>query len=245
MKNLLLVFMLLLAGTSAVAQKTQKKPKQPEAKPATELKNGIDSASYAYGILLADQLKEMVSKVYNADLVVDALSAVMRNEKTVIPQADAIAIFQSYEQEIRNKIAEIEKVEAEAAKAEGEKFLEENKKRQGVMSTTSGLQYEILTKGTGTVSPLPADQVKVHYHGTTIDGAMFDSSVERGEPVTFGLDQVIPGWTEGLQLMHAGDKFKFFIPANLAYGDRSPTPKIKANSVLIFEVELIEINPTE
>ena len=122
-------------------------------------------------------------------------------------------------------------------------FLDENKKRAGVMTTSTGLQYEVMKKGTGTVSPKATDKVEVHYHGTLIDGTVFDSSVDRGAPTAFGLNQVIPGWTEGVQLMHEGDKFKFFLPANLAYGDRSAGAKIKPGSTLIFEVELRRINP--
>ena len=108
-------------------------------------------------------------------------------------------------------------------------------------TTASGLQYEVLTKGTNTVNPKATDKVKVHYHGTLIDGTVFDSSVDRGQPAAFGLGQVIKGWTEGLQLMHVGDKFRFFIPYELAYGDRPAGQKIKPYSTLIFDVELLEI----
>ena len=130
--------------------------------------------------------------------------------------------------------------EMEVEMAKGRQFLEENKKRDGVKETPSGLQYEVIVMGTG-AKPAATDQVKVHYHGTTIDGQVFDSSVQRGEPIVFGLNQVIAGWTEGVQLMPIGSKFKFYIPSNLAYGDRSPSPAIKAGATLIFEVELIDI----
>ncbi len=108
-------------------------------------------------------------------------------------------------------------------------------------ATASGLKYQVLKQGTGTVSPKATDTVKVHYHGTLLNGTVFDSSVERGQPISFPLNGVIPGWTEGLQLMKVGDKFKFEIPANLAYGDQSPSPKIPAGSTLVFEVELLGI----
>ena len=108
-------------------------------------------------------------------------------------------------------------------------------------TTASGLKYQVLKRGTGTVSPKPTDTVKVHYHGTLLDGTVFDSSVQRGEPISFPLNGVIPGWTEGLQLMKVGDKFKFEIPPNLAYGPNSPSPKIPPNSTLVFEVELLGI----
>jgi len=108
-------------------------------------------------------------------------------------------------------------------------------------TTASGLKYQVLKQGTGTASPKATDSVRVHYHGTLLNGTVFDSSVQRGEPINFGLNQVIPGWTEGLQLMKVGDKFKFEIPANLAYGENSPTPTIPPNSTLVFEVELLGI----
>jgi FKBP-type peptidyl-prolyl cis-trans isomerase len=109
------------------------------------------------------------------------------------------------------------------------------------ITTASGLKYQVLKRGSGTVSPKASDTVKVHYHGTLLDGTVFDSSVERGEPISFPLGRVIPGWTEGLQLMKVGDKFKFTIPPELAYGANSPSPKIPANSTLVFEVELLGI----
>ena len=112
----------------------------------------------------------------------------------------------------------------------------------GKHTTASGLQYEVLKRGTGTVSPTASDNVTVHYHGTTLNGTVFDSSVQRGQPATFPLSGVIPGWTEGVQLMKVGDKFKFVIPPNLAYGDSSPSPQIPPFSTLIFEVELLGIN---
>lgn len=110
-----------------------------------------------------------------------------------------------------------------------------------VKTTASGLKYQVLKQGTGTTSPKATDTVKVHYHGTLLNGTVFDSSVQRGQPISFPLNQVIPGWTEGLQLMKVGDKFKFEIPANLAYGPKSPSPLIPPNSTLVFEVELLGI----
>jgi len=110
-----------------------------------------------------------------------------------------------------------------------------------MQTTASGLKYQVLKKGSGTKSPKATDTVKVHYHGTLLDGTVFDSSVERGQPISFPLNGVIPGWTEGLQLMKVGDKFKFIIPPNLAYGPNSPSPKIPPNSTLVFEVELLGI----
>lgn len=120
-------------------------------------------------------------------------------------------------------------------------FLDKNNTADGVQSTASGLQYKVLEPGTGSTHPTASDRVKVHYHGTLIDGTVFDSSVDRGEPISFGLNQVIPGWTEGVQLMVEGEKTRFFIPSTLAYGNRA-AGKIKPGSTLIFDVELIGIN---
>lgn len=123
---------------------------------------------------------------------------------------------------------------------QGSAFLSENVTKEGVKSTASGLQYLVLQAGSGERHPAATDTVRVHYHGTLIDGTVFDSSVERGETISFPLNRVIPGWTEGVQLMKVGDKFRFFIPSGLAYGDRN-TGKISGGSVLIFDVELFEI----
>lgn len=123
----------------------------------------------------------------------------------------------------------------------GHAFLDENGQADGVQTTASGLQYKVLEAGTGTIHPTATDKVKVHYHGTLIDGTVFDSSVDRGEPISFGLNQVIPGWTEGLQLMVEGEKTRLFIPSSLAYGNRA-AGKIKPGSALIFDVELLGIN---
>lgn len=130
--------------------------------------------------------------------------------------------------------------ENEKALAENKKFLDKNAEKKGVETTESGLQYSIITEGTGE-KPTEESQVKVHYHGTLVDGTVFDSSVDRGEPATFGANQVIAGWTEALQLMPTGSKWKLYIPSELAYGANSPSPDIPANSILIFEVELLEI----
>jgi FKBP-type peptidyl-prolyl cis-trans isomerase FklB len=124
----------------------------------------------------------------------------------------------------------------------GEAFLAANAKKEGVITTASGLQYKVIKSGTGP-SPKATDQVKVHYNGTTIDGNVFDSSVQRGQPAVFPVNAVIPGWVEALQLMKTGDKWQLVIPARLAYGENSPTPAIPPNSVLVFEVELIDIEP--
>ncbi|MBL7969217.1 MAG: FKBP-type peptidyl-prolyl cis-trans isomerase [Prolixibacteraceae bacterium] len=141
---------------------------------------------------------------------------------------------------IQKFFAEISKVEADKELKAGEEFLASNKNKAGVVTLPSGLQYEIIKAGTG-VKPKAEDQVKCHYHGTTIDGKVFDSSVDRGEPAVFPVNRVIPGWTEALQLMPIGSKWKLYIPSALAYGPQGAGQDIKPNSTLIFEVELLEI----
>ncbi|MCL1850773.1 MAG: FKBP-type peptidyl-prolyl cis-trans isomerase [Bacteroidetes bacterium] len=141
---------------------------------------------------------------------------------------------------IQEKAASKQNQETEIEKEKGKKFLAENKKRKGVQETASGLQYEVIVMGNG-FKPEATDQVKVHYTGKTLEGQVFDSSVERGEPIVFGLNQVIKGWTEGLQLMPVGSKFMLYIPSDLAYGDRGAGGLIKPGATLIFEVELLDI----
>jgi len=142
--------------------------------------------------------------------------------------------------DIQMKMQAKQNQEVGVEKEKGQQFLAENKKRGGVKETASGLQYEVIVQGTGP-KPAATDQVKVHYTGKTIDGQIFDSSVQRGEPITFGLNQVIPGWTEGLQLMPVGSKYMLYIPSDLGYGDRGQGPTIKGGATLIFEVELLDI----
>ena len=153
----------------------------------------------------------------------------------------ALELFQQRQQELMEQELEQNRAVAAEALAAGQQFLSENGARDGVTTLDSGLQYEVLSAGPGGASPGVSDAVLAHYHGTLIDGAIFDSSVDRGEPAQFALAQVIPGWTEALQLMSVGDHWRLFIPAELAYGETSPTPAIPANSVLIFDVELLEI----
>ena len=147
---------------------------------------------------------------------------------------------QEAQQYLQTYFVEAQAREAAKSKEEGEKFLADNKTKEGVITTESGLQYQVITEGTG-VKPTAEDRVKVHYTGTLLDGTKFDSSVDRGEPAEFGVSQVIKGWTEGLQIMPAGSKYIFWIPSELAYGERGAGQDIKPNSVLKFEVELLEV----
>ncbi|HMO65093.1 MAG TPA: FKBP-type peptidyl-prolyl cis-trans isomerase, partial [Verrucomicrobiota bacterium] len=155
-------------------------------------------------------------------------------------EAEARDIGRMFEQENRSRLEARLREQGERNLAEGERFLAENKGREGVQTTASGLQYKVLTPGTG-AKPGPTDRVTVHYVGTLIDGTEFDSSIRRGQPATFPLNGVIRGWTEGLQLMPMGSKYRFFIPSDLAYGPRAAGPKISPNSTLIFDVELLNV----
>ncbi len=224
MKKLIFALSLLFAATSIFAQK----PVAPVA-PKLELKTALDSLNYAHGMVAGETAKRLLGADMNSKLFMEALNAALKGQPGLFTTENAPKIEQS--------------ISAGMWKGNNAKFLEENKKRKEVTTTASGLQYEVMTRGTGTVSPLATDKVEVHYHGTMTDGSIFDSSVQRGQTAKFPLNGVIPGWTEGLQYMKEGDKFKFFIPYNLAYGERGRGPTIKGYSTLIFEVELIKVNP--
>lgn len=195
------------------------------------MKNGVDSISYAIGMNIAGNLKQQNLKV-NSAMMAKAIDQILNGQTTWMDPNAANAYIQGYFQNESMK-------KGAANKAIGDKFLAENKTKAGVVTLPSGLQYSIMKEGNG-VKPASSDKVKVHYHGTLIDGSVFDSSVERGQPAEFGVTQVISGWVEALQLMPVGSKWKLFIPSNLAYGPQGP-PSIGPNQVLIFEVELLDI----
>lgn len=226
MKKFVLLFILFATSLSLSAQKNRQS--------RVVLENARDSASYAYGIVLGNSIKRQLSDDLNSEVLIAALRSSLGGDSMLFSPEASNKVFSDYNRAVQAKASE-------RLRLEGQKFLAENKKRPGVTTTESGLQYEVLKQGTGTVAPKETDKVEVHYHGTLVNGDVFDSSVDRGQPATFSLNQVIKGWTEGLQYMHEGDKFRFFIPAELAYGDRSAGPKIKPGSTLIFEVELIKI----
>ncbi len=204
------------------------------------LRSDVDSVSYAIGVNFGsgihDQLKTLPGGESNVDALIAGFITSIRGDsaKVKMNPDEARQYMQTYFVQASAK-------EAKKNKEEGEKFLEENGQKKDVITTESGLQYQVIEEGTGE-RPTEKDRVKVHYTGTLLDGTEFDSSISRGEPAVFGVNQVIKGWTEGLQLMPVGSKYIFWIPANLAYGERSmPGSPIKANSMLKFEVELLEI----
>ena len=233
-KSLLLASMLMLAFGVFAQTNNPSKLEKKDMKAAVVLKNAADSASYAFGIVMASNASRQLGADLNKDVFSSAFLAALNGTGVTMTPDEASKIFTEFNKGIQARAAE-------KNKADGQRFMDENKKRPEVTTTASGLQYEVVKKGTGTVHPKASDKVEVHYHGTLIDGTVFDSSVDRGQPASFVLSGVIKGWTEGVQYMVEGDKYKFVIPAALAYGDRGAGTKIKPFSTLIFEVELLKI----
>lgn len=200
----------------------------------------MDQLSYALGLGIGHQLLQMNAEGLNIDDFAQAIKDVMTGGELKMKDAEAQEIVQQFfaEQEAIQQAANAEK--GKAAKTEGEQFLAENAKKEGVKTTASGLQYQVLREGNGK-QPKATDQVECHYEGTLIDGTKFDSSYDRGQTATFPLNQVIAGWTEGLQLMHEGAKYRFFIPYQLAYGERGAGASIPPYAALIFDVELVAV----
>lgn len=193
----------------------------------------MDKLSYAWGLAMGQQLRGMGVKDLNVADYTDAVKAVFEGKESALPLDEAQKLINDYLQDLQSKAES-------AAKEAGSKFLEENKKNAGVKVTASGLQYVVEKEGTG-IQPTATDEVTVHYTGKLLNGQVFDSSVSRGEPATFPLNRVIPGWTEGVQLMKEGAKYTFFIPSDLAYGPQGVPNAIPPHSTLIFEVELIKV----
>lgn len=210
--------------------------KKEETKMATTetLKTELDSVSYGLGLLIAQNLKQQGLDELNFDLFSKALAQSFKNEKTSMDINAANSFVNEYFMGMQAKKGQ-KNLEA------GQKFLAENKNKKGVITLPSGLQYEIITEGNGP-KPTATDKVTTHYHGTLIDGTVFDSSVQRGQPATFPVNGVIQGWVEALQLMPVGSKWRLYVPSNLAYGERGAGANIGPNTTLIFEVELISIN---
>ena len=193
----------------------------------------VDKISYALGLGIGQQIKSMNIEHFNVEDFAQSVSDVLEGKQTAFSSREAQIMLQDF-------FSKKQKEEAQAHIAEGEAYLDANAKKEGVVVTKSGLQYEVLQEGTGK-SPKATDTVRCHYEGRLLDGTIFDSSYKRGEPADFGLNQVIPGWTEGVQLMKEGAKFRFTIPYLLAYGEQGAGSSIPPFSTLIFDVELIKV----
>jgi FKBP-type peptidyl-prolyl cis-trans isomerase FklB len=224
MKNIIILSSVILF----LACKTEK-PKE-----SASLITELDSVSYSLGVNIGENIKKQFENI-NLDNFEAGIKDVLEKElETKISDNQAQAIINSY-------FSKKQKKESESMIEEGANYLQENAKKEGVTTLPSGLQYEVINDGTG---PMPTieDNVTTHYHGTLIDGTVFDSSVDRGEPASFPVGGVIKGWTEALQLMSVGSKWKLYVPYDLAYGERGAGAQIGPYSTLIFEVELISIN---
>jgi FKBP-type peptidyl-prolyl cis-trans isomerase FkpA len=252
-KSLILPAALLFAATAvAGAQQTAKPAQKPAAQPAKPAAQSAapaqqsgkpesvqDRASYVIGYNLGRTLKQNDVNA-NSDLIVKGLHDGLTGANGMLTDAEMQSTMQEFQKQVQSQQEAKQKVIGEKNKTEGEAFLAKNKARAGVKTTASGLQYEVEKEGTGP-TPKATDTVTVNYKGTLMDGSTFDSSYDRGQPATFVLNQVIPGWTEGVQLMKVGSKYKFYIPSALGYGDKGAGNTIGPNSPLIFEVELLSI----
>ncbi len=229
MKKLSVLVIVLMSFSSFISCQNQNSAKK------VEIKSDIDSLAYAIGVDLASRIEKSGVTEFNAAALAKGFEDAFNVENPVMDNASANKIIQSYFKRMADK-------ESAENKEAGEKFLAENAKKEGVKVTESGLQYKVLKEGDGP-TPKDTDIVEVNYKGSLIDGTVFDES--KGKPVSFRVNGVIPGWTEALKLMKVGSKYQLFIPSNLAYGERGGGRKIKPNSVLIFDVELVSIKPND
>ena len=232
-KKFAILLLPLLAACAKQPAKTTATIPTVAAAPARLLNNQTDSLSYAIGVNIGSAMKSQGLDSLNVNTLGKAIESVLGGDSLLINDQAANMFLSDYFQNRQRRAAE------ENKKA-GEQFLAENKAKTGITTTASGLQYQVLQEGTG-AKPGPNDRVTVHYTGTTLKGDKFDSSYDRGTPATFPVGGVIPGWTEALQLMKAGAKYKLFIPAELGYGENGNGPTIGPNSVLVFDVELISV----
>ena len=193
----------------------------------------MDKLSYALGLSMGNNFKSSGIQTLSVTDFANGVKAVYEGEKPEMTYDEAKQVINDFFTQMQREVDD-------RNRAEGEAFLAENKKKSGVVVLPSGLQYEVLTEGKGK-KPAATDRVQCHYHGTLINGEVFDSSIERGEPAVFGVSQVIPGWVEALQLMPEGSKWRLFIPSDLAYGENGAGGKIAPNSTLIFDVELLKV----
>ena len=231
-KLLVLILTAATAFTAAAQQKPKPKPK-PAVAPQPALKTSLDSLSYALGLSLAEFYKQQGIKTVNTTLVSKAINDAMKGGKPLLNEEQMNECITGYLQKAKSEKSAV-------ARKAGETFLANNKTKSGVVTLPSGMQYLVIKQGTGP-KPTASDTVRCHYTGTLIDGTVFDSSVERGEPAEFPVGGVIRGWVEALQLMPVGSKWKLFIPSELAYGDNQAGPNIAPGSTLVFDVELLEI----
>ncbi len=235
-----IVFCLLAISLQQLSIAQVKKSPAPKSKTAATdvvLKNAVDSFSYAAGLSIAGSMQQQGIDNINSAILSKALDDVLKKKPQLLTQEQATMTLQQ-------KLQEYAKKKNEAQKAKAETFFAENKKRKEVTALPNGLQYEVLKSGAaGGIKPAPVDTVVVDYVGTLIDGTEFDNSIKRGEPAEFPLNGVIKGWTEILQLMTKGDKWKVYIPSELGYGERGAGGSIPPNSTLIFEINLIDIKP--
>ena len=230
---------LFIAAVSFMFTTAEAKKKEAVVKPAVVFTNDVDSMSYALGLNVGADFKKNIEKVpggkANIELLVKGFSTAMKGDSALMNEKVASEFFKAY-------ITKAQAKDLEVKKGAGERFLAENKTKPGVTTTASGLQYLVMTPAEGP-KPAATDSVKVHYTGYLLDGTKFDSSLDRGEPITFPLNQVIPGWTEGVQLMSVGSKYKFFVPYNLGYGEQGTQGgPIPGFATLTFEVELLGIS---
>jgi FKBP-type peptidyl-prolyl cis-trans isomerase FkpA len=245
-QTLLAAALAAVFGVASAADEPAKKPAMtmtpPPAAAAKDAKPPVaidrNKISYMVGMDIGRGLTQIKDDI-DIKVVEQALEAVIKGEKTTMTQEEALQVRQAYMQQMQAKRVTEQKAAAEKNKGEGSAFLAKNKSKSGVKTTATGLQYEVEKEGTGP-KPKATDTVKVNYLGTKIDGTKFDSSYDRGQPATFPLNGVIKGWSEGLQLMPVGSKYKLYVPADLAYGENAPGP-IGPNATLIFEVELLGI----
>jgi FKBP-type peptidyl-prolyl cis-trans isomerase FkpA len=242
-QTLLAAAMAAAFGVASAAGEAAKKPAAAPAaaKEAAPIAIDKNKISTMVGMDIGRGLAQIKDDI-DIKVVEQALEQTLKGEKTSLTQEEALQVRQEYMKQMQAKRVAEQKAAAEKNKAEGEAFLAKNKSKAGVKTTASGLQYEVEKEGTGP-KPKATDTVKVNYIGTKIDGTKFDSSYDRGQPATFPLNGVIKGWSEGLQLMPVGSKYKLFVPASLAYGENAPGP-IGPNATLIFEVELLGIEDT-
>ncbi|MCU0367796.1 MAG: FKBP-type peptidyl-prolyl cis-trans isomerase [Cyclobacteriaceae bacterium] len=250
MKLIVIAFSLLISSTlfaqskkELLAENAQLKSESARLKSEIEelkkpkevaIETSHQRASYALGVLMASNIVSQGGDSLDAEVISQAFLDFYAKKNLKINEQECMPIAQQYMQAASEQ-------KAEAVKKVNVQFLEDNKTKEGVKVTASGLQYKVVSTGKGK-APVATDNVTVHYTGKLVDGSIFDSSIERGQPATFGLNQVIRGWTEGLQLMHEGDKFIFYVPQELGYGERGAGGQIPPYATLIFEVELIKVN---